>query len=109
MNNILKINKAILKQINLWAWLASVLPLAALAGLWFAWAFGSHSLLNTVMVVGGATMFTTAVVWWWWAIRVMRHLLGNWERAEIGIKYISSDIREIHGMVKEIIDPNKDK
>jgi hypothetical protein len=109
MENILKINKAILRQINLWAWLASVLPLAALAGLWFAWAFGSHSIINIVMIVGGSTMFTTAVIWWWWAIKVMRHLLSNWERAEIGIRDISVDIKEIRGMVQEVIDPAKDK
>ena len=109
MENILKINKAILRQINLWVWLASVLPLAALAGLWFTWAFGSHSMLNIVMVVGGSTMFTTAVIWWWWAIKVMRHLLSNWERAEIGIRGISVDIKEIRGMVQEVIDPVEDK
>jgi hypothetical protein len=61
------------------------------------------------MVAGGSTMFTTAVIWWWWAIRVMRHILANWERAEIGIRHISNDIQEIRGMVKEVIEPNKDK
>jgi hypothetical protein len=54
-------------------------------------------------------MFTTAVIWWWWAIKVMRHLLSNWERAEIGIRDISVDIKEIRGMVQEVIDPAKDK
>jgi high-affinity Fe2+/Pb2+ permease len=109
MKNIFEINKAILRQINLWTWMASVLPLSALAGLWFAWVFGSKSLLNIVMVVGGTTMFITAVLWWWWALRVMRQLLSNWERAETGIQCISGDIKEIRSLVKEVIEVERDK
>jgi hypothetical protein len=109
MKNIFEINKAILRQINLWTWLASVLPLAALAGLWFAWVFGSNSIMNLIMVVGGTAMFSTAVVWWWWALKVMRHLLSNWERAETGIGSISQDIKEIRVMVRDVIQPERDK
>ena len=102
-------NKKILRQINLWTWLASILPLAALAGLWFSWAFGSHSVLNIVMVVGGTTMFTAAVVWWWWALKVMQLLLSHWERAASGIQDISGSIKEIRSIVGEAIPPTRDK
>lgn len=102
-------NGKILKQINLWAWLASVLPLAALAGLFFAWSFGSHSVLNIIMIVGGTAMFTTAVIWWWWAIKVMRQLLAHWEKTASGVEGISEDVKEIRLIVKEVITSSDDK
>lgn len=109
MGRILNLNTKILRQINLWSWLASILPLTALAGLWFAWAFGSHSVLNIIMVIGGVSMFAVAVVWWWWAIHVMRYLLSHWENADVGIQGISQDIKEIRVLVEEVLPPPRDK
>jgi hypothetical protein len=107
-NNLIQ-NTKILRQINLWTWLASILPLAALAGLWFSWSFGSHSLLNIIMIVGGTTMFTAAVVWWWWALKVMKTLLSHWDRAALGIEDISGSVKEIRSIVREVIPSPSDK
>lgn len=109
MERIGETNLKILRQINLWAWLACVLPLTALSGLWFSWSYGSQTILNIIMVVGGTTMFVIAVVWWWWALNVMKHLLSHWELAGNGIKEISVQVKEIKTIVKEVIPPNLDK
>lgn len=109
MERIYEINQKILRQISIWAWLACILPLTAMAGLWFAWAFGSHSILNVIMIVGGISMFSVAVVWWWWALGVMKHLLSHWEKADVGIQGISKDVKEIRLMVKEVFPVIDDK
>lgn len=109
MRTVFDINKKIIRQINLWIWLACILPLTAMVGLWFAWAFGSHSTLNILMIAGGTSMFFIAVAWWWWAIRVMRHLLYHWNKANDGIQDISRTIKEIRIIVNELFLEPDDK
>ena len=109
MDNLLEINKTILRQLKIWVYLVSILALAALAGLWVAWAHGSHSILNIVMVAGSATMFTTAALWWWWSIKIMRYILRSWEQDEVSIRDISLDIKQVRELVQEAINPVEDK
>lgn len=61
-------HKKKLSEIKLWAWAAAVLPITALAGLFFIYQFGTDTLLNIAMVIGATAMFGVAVVWWWWAL-----------------------------------------
>lgn len=98
-------NKTI-KEIRLWAWLAAVLPLSALAGTFFIWVFGTDSMFRLAMVIGETTMFTIAVIWWWWAIYVVRRLVEQWDVTRGRVGEVLDELKEIKQIVK---DPFCDK
>lgn len=91
-----------LKEIRLWAWAAAVLPLSALAGIFFIWVFGTGTLFNIAMVIGETTMFAIAVAWWWWALYVMRRLIRQWDDTRTNVGQVLEDIKDIKTIVKEL-------
>ena len=98
-----------IRQIRIWAWIAAVLPITSLAGLFFIWTFGSSTIYNTAMVVGETTMFGVAVIWWWWAIFVINKLVRQWEITRGRVCEVLNEVKEIKGLVKDVIPANSDK
>ena len=94
-----------LRQINIWTWAAAVLPLTALAGIFFVWRFFDNTLFGYIMVAGETIMFAVAVVWWWWAMYTMRNLINHWDRTRENVKDVLSDIRSI----RDKINTDQDK
>lgn len=90
-----------IKEIRIWAWLAAVLPLSALAGTFFVWVFGTDSLFRTAMVIGETTMFTVAVVWWWWAIYVIKRLVNQWDNTRGRVIEVLDEVKDIKEMIKQ--------
>jgi len=94
-----------IKQLRLWVWAATVLPLSALAAMFFIWVYDLSHWINVVMVTGSTMMFVIAVSWWWWAIRVVRCLLDLWTDTGQGLKEVTDTVREIRTIIRsEIID-----
>jgi len=101
-------NKTI-KEIRLWIWAAVVLPLSSLAAMFFVWVYGLDHWINIIMITGSTTMFVIAVAWWWWAIHVFKRLLDLWENTGTGLRDVSSDVKDIRSMVKDVIKNRDDK
>lgn len=95
-------NKTI-KQIRLWAWAAAVLPITALAGIFFVWAFFDKSLFSIFMVFGQTVMFAIAVLWWWWAMYTMKKLVKNWDSTRDNVANVLSDVKEMKEAVLDIL------
>lgn len=96
-----------LRQIRLWAWAAAVLPISALAGIFFVWRFGTDSWVSIAMIVGETTMFVAAVVWWWWAMYTMKKLIKQWDVTKDNVVEVLTDLKEIKVMVKETTASDK--
>lgn len=96
-----KFRQKTIKEIRIWAWLAAVLPITALAGTVFIWVFGTSSALRTALIIGETTMFAIAVVWWWWAIYVIRRLVDQWTLTSTNIMEILNDIIIIKNIVND--------
>lgn len=96
-----------IKQIRLWAWAAAVLPITALAGIFFVWRFGTQDLLGLVMVVGETIMFSIAVIWWWWAMYVMRNLVHHWDETREKVVDVLKDVKDIKSIVAEVLNDDK--
>lgn len=96
-----------INQIRLWAWAAAVLPISALAGLFFVWRFFDGSFLGIAMAVGETTMFTVAVVWWWWAMYVLRNLVKHWDETRENVKDVLHDVKSIKSVVAELFKGDK--
>lgn len=107
-NNKLKFNDfkhRTIQQIRLWAWAAAVLPITALAGLFFVWKFFDGSLLGYALTIGETVMFMTAVIWWWWAMYVMRNLVNHWEDTRARVVEVLDDVRDMKIIVLEVFKP----
>ncbi len=99
-------NKTI-RQIRIWAWLAVVLPISSLAGIFFAWRFFDGTWLGTIMIVGETVFFAIAVIWWWWAMFTMRNLVKQWDETKDRVKDIVTDIKEMKSVVLEVLSEDK--
>ena len=96
-----------IRQIRIWAWAAAVLPVTALAGIFFIWTFGTTSLLSWVMIIGETVMFSIAVVWWWWAMYILRNLVNHWDETRDKVGDVLKDVKEIRSIVVEVLKEDK--
>lgn len=96
-----------LKEIRLWAWAAAVLPLTALAGIFFVWTFFDHSILGYAMIIGETAMFCTAVIWWWWAMYVFKTLLAHWDGTREKVSDVLVSVTEIKNIIKDLTGSDK--
>jgi hypothetical protein len=98
-----------LREIQWWAWAASVIPLAALAAVFFIWAYGTNSMFNLAMIIGSSTMVVIAVVWWWWALHAIKTLIDHWDETKNNVKTVVVEVRDLKTFVREVFRPSKDK
>jgi len=96
-----------IRQIRIWAWLAAVLPITSLAGLFFIWRFAPASFLEYAFVTGETAMFAVAVAWWWWAMHTMRNLVRHWDETKQDVKEVVTDIKEVKSIVIETLSNDK--
>jgi len=99
--------KSTIRQIRIWAWLAAVLPITALAGLFFVWRFTPSTVLDYAFVTGEITMFTIAVIWWWWAMHTMRKLVKHWDETKEDVKDVLDDVKEMKNIVIDTLSKDK--
>lgn len=91
-----------LTQIRLWAWAAAVLPITALAGIFFVWRFFDGTILGIAMVTGEVIMFSIAVVWWWWAMYILRNLVKHWDETRVKVVHVLDEVKEMKSVVLEV-------
>lgn len=96
-----------LNQIRLWAWAAVVLPITALAGIFFIWRFFDGSILSMAIIVGEIMMFTIAVIWWWWIIFKMKTLVKHWDETKENVRGIVKDVKDMKSAVLEVLSKDK--
>ena len=96
-----------IRQIRVWAWAATVLPITALAGIFFVWTFFDKTIFGQVLAYGQTIMFGIAVVWWWWAMYTMRNLVRHWDETRDRVKEVSRDVKEIRSVVLETLSRDK--
>ncbi len=99
--------KKTMRQIKIWAWAAAVLPITALAGIFFVWRFFDGTWFSTALVMGEIAMFAIAVCWWWWAMYTMRNLVKHWDETKDDVKGVLTDVREMKSMVLEVLSKDK--
>lgn len=99
-----------IRQIRIWAWAAAVLPITALAGIFFVWVFFDKTLFSWAMITGETIMFGVAVTWWWWAMYILRNLVKHWDDTREKVSDVLTDIRDIKIIVGEVLKQDeKDK
>lgn len=95
-----------LDQIRWWTWSAAVLPITALAGMFFIWAIGLDDLIGIALTVGATTMFCVAAVWWWWIIWTVSRILKKDRKVAMELKQASENIKDLKNIFQETISEN---
>jgi len=86
-----------LTEIKLWAWIATVLPIVSLSGMFFIEFIGLHDTRRTLLTVGATLTFTTAVIWWWWALWTISKItifLGETTEKFVEVKNEIKDLKK---------------
>jgi hypothetical protein len=96
-------HKMALKHIQWWAWAAVVLPLTALAGMFFVEFIGTDTQYKLALATGATVMFGIAVVWWWWALYIIAKVTGILAKTIDRFDDVDTDIKEIRKDLKEEI------
>ena len=99
-DNFKEFGEKTIKEIQLWAWAAAVVPVTALASIFFIWIFGTDELLKLAMTIGATVMFATAVVWWWWALHSIYKLLTLWTKTESTVTEVRQDLKDIKQAIR---------
>jgi len=94
-------------QIRCWAWAAAVLPISALAGIFFVWAFYDKTIFGYAMIIGETIMFMVAVLWWWWVMFVLKNLVNQWDKTKDGVDDVLKDIKGIRSIVQDLLSKDK--
>lgn len=95
-----------LDHIKVWTWAAAVLPITALAGIFFIWAFGSKSLFELAITTGATIMFAVAAVWWWWIIWIVSKIIRKDRKVAEDLKNTTEDIKNIKHLFRETFNKN---
>lgn len=95
-----------LKHISLWAWAAAVLPITALAGIFFIWMVGPNEWVEILLVTCATVMFGVFVGWWWWIIWIVSRILKKDRRIAEELADTCETIKEVKLLVIETFDLN---
>ena len=98
-------HKRALSQISIWAWAATVLPLVALAGLFFLEFIGLRSYYHVTLTIGATVMFAISVVWWWWALYTIAGVTSTLGKTSEKLDVVVDEVVDIK---KEVTQLKKD-
>lgn len=90
-----KDTRHIINQAKIWIVAASVLPLVALAGLYFSTFIGWITNLEKVLTIGATIMFAISVLWWWWAVYKIIEFANLLKNTDESLQEIKSNIKSI--------------
>ena len=95
-------HKRALSQISIWAWAATVLPLVALAGLFFMEFIGLRSYYHVALTIGATVMFAVSVVWWWWALYTIAGVTNLLGKTSENLNEVTTEVKEIKKDIKTL-------
>lgn len=95
-----------LRHIKWWTWAAAVLPITALAGIFFVWIFGTESMFSIAISAGATLMFATAALWWWWIIWIVSKIMKKDRRVADELKETARTLKSLKSLVKETFVPD---
>ena len=93
-----------LKEIKLWAWAATVLPITLLCILFLVQILGFDAVKQKILVIGGTIMFTLSVIWWWWALHTIGSVTYLLSETLKKFKKVNTELDELKEDIKDIKD-----
>lgn len=88
-------HKKSLKQIKLWAWAASVLPVVGIVALILIKLFGTDDIYSVIVIIGGTIIFSVSVVWWWWVMWTIAQVTTMLSHTSTSLDTVKKDLSTI--------------
>lgn len=88
-------HKKSLKQIKLWAWAASVLPVVGIVALILIKLFGTDDIYSVIVIIGGTIIFSVSVVWWWWVMWTIAQVTTMLSHTSTSLDTVQNDLSTI--------------
>jgi hypothetical protein len=82
-------------QVKIWKWLASILPLTALAVISLVYFLGTDTYLKLAVIATVAGFMLASFVWWWWVIDKIKAWFKLIGETQTALKDIKEDIQEV--------------
>jgi hypothetical protein len=79
-----------------------VLPLVALAGLFFLEFIGLRSYYHVTLTIGATVMFSISVVWWWWALYTIASVTSTLGKTSEKLDAVIDEVVDVKKEVSEI-------
>ena len=90
-----------LKQIKLWAWAASVLPVVGIVALILIKIFGTDDIYSVIVISGGTIIFAISVVWWWWVMYTIAKISQDTANTADNIGQVVTEVKSLRKELKE--------
>lgn len=84
-----------LKQIKLWAWAASVLPVVGIVALVLTKIIGTDDIYSVVAIIIGTIVFAVSVVWWWWVMWTIAQVTSMLSNTSTSLNTVQKDLLAI--------------
>ncbi len=95
------------KQINIWVWLARILPIVYLIGSVVIYTIGTDTATNILITITLTILSAFAIGWWWWAMDTIRHLMGMFDKNLKRYEEIADELSDVRHELKQHF-PRKD-
>ena len=79
-----------------------MLPLVALAGLFFLEFIGMRTYYHMTLTIGATAMFALSVVWWWWALYTIAKVTDTLRQTSEKLDTVVDEVVEIKKDINEI-------
>lgn len=93
-------HKKSLKDISLWAWAASTLPVVGLFCIILFHFYAPQNAFDLVILSIGTVLFFVSVVWWWWVMYTIAQLTSLFGKTSEEFAEVKKEVKEIK---KEIV------
>lgn len=95
------VDRKAIKELQIWTWIAILLPSYAIFGTVILWSLGLTSQLGMFVVIACSLILFATAGWWWWVISVVGQLLREWNRTQADIQALIDEAQEVREMIIE--------
>lgn len=92
------------KQINIWWYIARVIPIFALVVLAIVYLLDIKTLTDWFMISVVSCFIFASISWWWWVMVLVKNINTSMQQSINKFQEISNEIKEIKKDIKNVRD-----
>lgn len=97
------------KELKLWLWIASTVPVSYLIFLYVSWFLDVKNLFHTALIAGVISMFIIAITWFIWAMRTILTLMRQWTHTQEKVGEILIEVKTARSTFRDVFFSRNDE
>lgn len=90
------------KAIKIWSASAKVMPITALALLFFTTFIGWEDNIRIMLIVMCTVFFSVSVIWWWWVLGAVGKWMETIQHSTDSLSSIKDEIKEVKKEIERV-------